>query len=331
MVDEMTKKNALSVVTATYNRKEILRMNLEHLARQTLASDTFEVVVVDDGSSDGTADMVVGMQQILPYRLRFHQQQHKGPGAAHNRGVRESESNIVLFLANDMLPTPALLESHLNIHRANPQAHVAVVGKLAESGELPQTAFQKAWDPFLGRGMEGKENLNELDFWVSNLSMKRDFFLEKGVFIEYPGPAMEDHELAYRLFRRGLKLMYCGQALAYHYHPQTLESALARVYATGKNFTVYENLVPDDAKVQEFAHVLSPRLGTNKFLKILIRDMCRLCFFNGITVPSLVIPLIKRAESDKFLEPYVRFLTRRACGYYFRKGVSAGRKERGKK
>jgi len=316
----------ISVVTATYNRKEILQMMLEHLAKQTLSAEQFEVVLVDDGSTDGTEQLVTGMRDNVPFELRFFTQEHKGPGAAHNYGVRSAKADIVLFLANDILTVPDALESHLKTHQQNPEQHIAVVGNLRESKDLPQTAFQKAWNPFDWVQMDRKDRLTELDFWISNLSMKRDFFLEKGVFLEFPEPALEDNELAYRLFKNGLKLLYCPEAVGEHYHPQTLDSALRRVYVTGKNFPVFEALVADDTTIHKFAHILSKRLDATSYCRILIRDMVRLSFFNRCTVPLLVVPLIKAAETHPFLERYVNFLTKRACGYYFRKGVSDGRK-----
>ncbi len=317
---------ALSVVTATYNRAEVLRTSLERLGEQTLPGDRFEVILVDDGSTDDTCEMVAAIQDRLPFALRFMQQpKNMGPGAAHNRGVREAEADIVLFLADDMHATPQVLEGHCRCHREHAEPHVAVVGKLCESTELPQTAFHKGWNPYKGKELDGKEELGEFDFWVSNLSMKRSFFLEHGVFKERRGPSHEDLELSYRLFKRGMRLIYCPEALAYHYHPQTIDDAVARAYAAGKAFRQYEEWVDHD-KFHRYTHVLSPRLDRKTRLKYAIREIVRSPFFNRHTVPGIVLPLIRQAETNSLLEPFVGFLANRAVGHYFRAGVREGRK-----
>ena len=92
----------LSVVTATYNRKDTLKMSLEHLSRQTLPADDFEMVVVDDGSSDGTGEMIRTLQYELPFTLRYFHQRNQGPGAANNRGAREARADLINFIADDI-------------------------------------------------------------------------------------------------------------------------------------------------------------------------------------------------------------------------------------
>ncbi len=316
----MLKKPAISVVTATFNRKEILQMAMEKLAEQTIEPNRFELVLVDDGSSDGTQSMVEELTGTLPYSIRFFSQAHKGPGAAHNLGARVAKADIILFLANDMLATPLLIASHLGMHSRNKAPNVAVVGKISESKELPQTAFHKAWDPFNGLNLDTKPVLDEFDFWVSNLSIKRRFFLQNGLFFENSEPAMEDLELAHRLFHKGMKLFYCLEAHSYHYHPQTIDSVISRVYTTGKNFHIYEKKVGHNL-CHKFAKILSPQLGPMDFSYIFCRDVLRLSISNGLTVPYFFVPLIRKAEDFPLLEPLVGFLEKRVSGYYFRKGV----------
>jgi len=323
--ERQKNKPLLSVVVATFGRKDILKTTLGKLAQQTFPMHDFELVLVDDGSTDGTIEMIKCMKDSLPYEVRFFSQQRRGPGGANNRGVREARSDLILFLADDMQAGPGTLEAHYKCHLDNPQPHVAVVGKLRESPELPQTVFHKYWDPFRGEELDGKEELEEFDFWVSNLSMKRAFFLEHGIFIEYPGPAFEDLELAHRLFKKGLKLMYCSDAPAYHYHPQTVDTVVKRAYETAKNLYMYEERVPHNAAHKK-AHLRSMRLGSGGYLAMLLRDAIRISVFNGLTVPYLVVPLIRKAETNKLIEPFVGFLIRRTMGYYIKKGYAQSRR-----
>ena len=79
----------LSVVVATYNREKVLRRTLDHLADQTLPKDRYEVLVVDDGSPDGTEAMVARFAASSPYPLKYLRHQNRGPGYSENRGIRE--------------------------------------------------------------------------------------------------------------------------------------------------------------------------------------------------------------------------------------------------
>jgi GT2 family glycosyltransferase len=321
----------VSVVMATFNRRDTLAVTLERLSTQTFPPEQFEVVLVDDGSADGTPEMIAEIQPKLPFELRyFRHSSNEGPGAAHNHGAREARAEIILFLADDMHATPPVVESHHRHHSLHTARNVAFVGKLRESKEMPQTAFQQAWNPFRGGELDGKEELGEFDFWISNLSMKRQFFLQHGVFLERTGASVEDLELSHRLFKEGMVLKYNPEALTYHYHPQTIDSAVARVYETGRNFHIYEEDVVHDEGHRSL-HVLSSRLAWPARLRVLLRDMARLSVFNRVTVPGIVIPLIRRAEDYGFLRPFVGFLTSRSMGYYFRRGVSEGRRPQARK
>ncbi len=302
---------------------------MERLAVQQAPPGNFELLVVDDGSSDGTQKMVAKMARTLPYEVRLIAQAHSGPGAAHNRGAKEARATVIHFLANDMLAIPGAVKAHWEMHQRHPQRHVAVVGDIRQSEELPPTALHRAMDPFKDWHRREKKNLGEFDFWVSNLSMKRAFFLEHGLFWEHPEPAMEDLELGNRLFRRGMKLLYCPEALAYHYHPQTIESVIQRAYVTGRNFHLYEERVPHN-KCHKFAKILSPKLEAPEYFRTLLRDMVRLSLFNGVTIPYVVVPIIRKAETNRILEASIPFLEPRVTGYYFRKGVRDGWKRKGK-
>jgi len=326
---EESKKPLLSVIIATFGRKDVLKITLEKLTKQTFSMSDFEVVVVDDGSRDGTIEMIESMKETLPYKLHCFSQERRGPGGANNRGAKEARADLILFLANDMHATPRTLEAHYEYHLENPEPHIAVVGKLQGSPELPKTAFQKRWNPFRGKGLDGKKELDEFDFWISNLSMKREFFLRNGLFLEYPAAAFEDLELASRLFKKGLKMIYHSEALTYHYHTQTVDSAIRRIYETGRNFHLYEENVHDDAFYKKYK-VLSNKMGFLSNMIVFLISLIRSSLFNRITIPYLVVPLIRKGETNRLVEPFIGFLGRRVLGYYFRKGISESRRRRQK-
>src|SRR5947209_4843962 len=126
----------LSVIIPTYNRRPILERCLGALARQTVGSEAFEVIVVDDGSSDGTLAALAEWARALPYVLRPEAQENQGPAAARNRGLAAARAPWVLFLGDDILATPALIEQHLVWHAHDPGDELAVLGFIT-------------WDPAL--------------------------------------------------------------------------------------------------------------------------------------------------------------------------------------
>lgn len=104
----------ISVVVPTYNRCRIVTRTVEALFAQSASGAEYEVIVVDDGSTDGTAD---ALRQLRPAcRFRVIAQENRGPSAARNAGYRASEANLVLFLDDDMLADPGLVAAHLAAH-----------------------------------------------------------------------------------------------------------------------------------------------------------------------------------------------------------------------
>src|SRR5262245_34490850 len=119
----------LGVVVCTYNRAGLLAGTLESLRRQSLDRRAFEVIVVDDGSTDGTAGVVAEYASALP--IRAVTQRHGGLGSAKNHGLFVTEAPIVFFMDDDDLADPDLLAQHLDAHHQHPSPSVAVLGYTA--------------------------------------------------------------------------------------------------------------------------------------------------------------------------------------------------------
>src|SRR4051812_26710425 len=102
---------AISVVVPTYNRRDIVTRSLETMFDQTISSDNYEIIVVVDGSSDGTAEALRGMKPSC--RFRIIEQENRGSAGARNTGFRAAESDLVLFLDDDMRCGRDLVFSHV--------------------------------------------------------------------------------------------------------------------------------------------------------------------------------------------------------------------------
>ncbi len=223
----------LSVVIPTFNRGALLVQGLQALAGQCEAGET-EVIVVDDGSDDGSLGLVQRWALEAPMPVTLLRQPHRGPAAARNRGLAASRGRIVLFLGDDVRASPGLVEAHVRHHEAFPAEEVAVLGRVTWAPDMrvtplmrwlehggPQFCYDRITDPM---------HVPPDFFWTANVSAKRRFVVDAGGFDErFPGAAFEDVELGVRLAGRGLTLHFEPRALGYHYHPMTLGASLARM------------------------------------------------------------------------------------------------------
>ena len=109
----------LSVVIATHNRREMLRRCLDALAAQSQDPASFEVLIADDGSSDGTAEMVEGLE--MPFALRVLRLEKGGKSAALNAAIAAGPAPVCLFIDDDVVASPELVAGHLAAHREDPR------------------------------------------------------------------------------------------------------------------------------------------------------------------------------------------------------------------
>jgi glycosyltransferase involved in cell wall biosynthesis len=135
----------LSVIVATHNRRELLRRCLESLAAQTTDLATFEVIVADDGSSDGTAETVEGF--AAPYHLRLLRLSKRGQAAAQNAAIEAAAAPICLFLDDDVVASPQLVAAHIAGHREHPRTIGigALTQVLSASEDWFSETFSRGW------------------------------------------------------------------------------------------------------------------------------------------------------------------------------------------
>lgn len=236
-----------SVIIPTHNRADMLGEVLAALERQENAPP-FDVVVVDDGSSDLTAERFSRFETPLSYR--FVRQENRGPAAARNRGVLESRATRVALLGDDTVPAPGWLAAHHQAWvRLGSEPQRAVIGYTVWHPRMKQTAFLRYINEYgLQFGYALIEQPDEVPFnffYTSNLSLSKEMLLAEPFDLRFPYAAWEDIEASYRMFKRGLKLAYTPLAVVAHDHPTDLARFAARQEKAGYSAVVFYRLHPE--------------------------------------------------------------------------------------
>jgi glycosyltransferase involved in cell wall biosynthesis/GT2 family glycosyltransferase len=231
---------AISVVIPTYNRREQLRGALVGLAGQTGLTEPPEVVVVSDGSSDGTDEFLQSPECPLP--VVAVRQDNAGPAAARNRGIREATGDLVLFIDDDVVPAPDLLAAHLRHHVASGDDDTVVIGPMITPTDEVLSPWVRWEQDMLYKqyaAMErGEWEATARQFYTANASIARRHLVAAGGFDEAFRRA-EDVELAYRLADRGLRFTFAKDAVVDHHAERSFVSWLDIAGQYGRNDVIF--------------------------------------------------------------------------------------------
>ena len=228
---------SISVVIPTHNRAGLLSKHLRLLAGQSLGEDRFEVIVVADGCSDDTANIVRELE--LPYQLTVLEESPGiGASAARNRGALLAIANVLLFLDDDMEPSRQLLCVHLQAHEQLPGG--VVLGYFPmQSPEERETVFTKWARLWWAEGFKRRQDpAYRFSFWdlcTGNTSIAKTAFEGAGGFDETIGKtgAGEDYELGYRLIRNRIPFQFVREAASVHHSSVSWKSHFHRAEQEG--------------------------------------------------------------------------------------------------
>ncbi len=295
---------SFSVVIPTFERPGTLARVLDALARQQGPPD-FEVVVVDDGSRDRTPRLLEAYRP--PYPFRFLSQPNAGPAAARNRGVEMAKGERILFLGDDTVPEPGLAAAHARAHAA-PRPHpIAVLGYTTWPRERRVSPFLHHINEYglqFGYGLIGdSESVPFNFFYTSNISLPRATLLEVGLFdTTFPHAAWEDIEIAYRMTKRGLRIVYRPEAVARHHHEISFASFRRRQGSSGESAAVFYEKHPELADFLGVQEALAFDEGT--------AIAARLRAFWAGLAERWDLPGSRRAVDRVLREDYLRGLRR---------------------
>ena len=210
-----------SIIIPTFNGASRIGNCLDSLMEQT-AGRNIEILVVDDGSTDNTANVVRGYSSV-----RLVSQANAGPASARNRGALEAQGKILLFTDDDCVPMPDWLEAMLGPFKDADVVGVKGIYRTHQKSLAARFVQIEYEDKY--RLMAGLSSIDFIDTYSAGF--RRDRFLEMaGYDTSFPVACAEDVELSYRMSARGWKMKFVPAAIVYHTHPDTLSRYLKKKY-----------------------------------------------------------------------------------------------------
>jgi len=200
----------VTIVIATHNRRDILERSLECLFRQDYPKDQYEIIVVDDGSSDGTQKMIEEKSPSCGLKYLKHKKR-RGQSKAKNLGINHAQGEVIIFIDDDVFCPPQFIKEHMKYHKK--YDNVIVDGPAINTDRTDNLFDDKK-----------KRFLAFLDFFgasfiTSNTSCKKDSLIKAGGFDEEFGKRFgwQDRELGFRLRKMGLKRKKNRRAYVFHF------------------------------------------------------------------------------------------------------------------
>jgi GT2 family glycosyltransferase len=213
----------ISVVIPAYNAEALISKCLDSLLKQTIDQTKYEIIVVDDGSTDATADVVQSFENV-----RLIKQNNQGPAAARNNGAANAKGDIILFTDSDCVPAINWIEEM--IRPFNDDAEIVGVKGIYKTDQKELIAR------FVQAEYEDKYDVLKRDQYIDfvdtySAGFKRKVFIEFGGYdTSFPVACAEDVELSFRMFSRGYKMVFNPNAVVSHRHPATLTGYLKKKY-----------------------------------------------------------------------------------------------------
>ena len=227
----------ISVVIPTCNRCESLERTLRSLFDQDIERDRYEIIVIVDGSEDGTTEMLRSLR--CPTELRTFSQENRGQAAARNVGWKIARGDFILFLDDDMLCDNLLLKSHLSSHES--RENLVVFGWTPLAEESPYSPFLAEFRETARRdfkrlfSQQSEPSFADDVMVCSNTSLARKALVALGGYDENFFRWYEDRDLGIRLLEAGFSFKFEPLAIARHFLTKAPKTAICNQFWCGRS------------------------------------------------------------------------------------------------
>jgi glycosyltransferase involved in cell wall biosynthesis len=245
----------ISTILCTHNRSQYLRLALESMSNQSLAPEQHELIIVNDGSTDDTDQVVLNFADEAPMSVQFLQETGVGLSRARNRGISLARGSWVAFLDDDAIAAPDWLEALLEVADSQPDAGVVggQIRPIWPPGGQPSWYASEFGGHFslLYHGPGIHEMPEEKHLYGTNVAFRRSALDQVGLFSPKLGRigqrllASEELELVDRLRKGGHQVWYTSKAVVLHHvPPERLRWTylLRRSYEHGISGIVYADI-----------------------------------------------------------------------------------------
>jgi len=322
---------SLSIVIPVYNGAETLPGCLQALLAQTLPADQCEVIVVDDGSTDNTAEVARG------FGVRVISQPNAGPAAARNRGAEAAQGDILLFTDADCIPAPDWA-SRMAAAFTGPGGSAELAEVVVGAKGVYRTRQQELVARFVQAEYEDRYDrmrvLEAIDFVDTySAGYRRDVFLASGGFdTSFPTASVEDQEFSFRLTETGHRLVFVPDAQVFHIHDHTLGEYARRKFWIGywkvrvmrehPDKLVRDSHTPQVLKLQMGLAALGALLAVGGILSWWLQ-LAGLVAWAALLLSGLpfLIKLLRRDPAVMLVAPLLLFVRAWALGLGFLVGL----------
>jgi glycosyltransferase involved in cell wall biosynthesis len=263
---------SFTIVIPTYQRRDSVCAVVAALSRQTYKGE-FVVVVVVDGSTDGTADALAKVS--CPFPLRIVEQPNRGAASARNRGAANASGEILLFLDDDMIAEPDLLEQHARMYRAGADA---VTGDMPLHADSPKGFLWK--DLAMSVDWDRDAPATAFDIFTGQLSVRRSAFEHLGGFDESftTGGGYGNEDLDF-----GVKLV---EAFKVRHNADAVTRQLSRVqprqFMRRARLLAQADLRFAEKHPQLASQLFDNRGASQRMVRVLYRPISRIPFFSTV-------------------------------------------------
>ena len=291
----MESASTVSVIIPTYNRRDSLLRALRSIEEQTLPMAQLEVIVVDDGSTDDTKTVV---DQKFPFALRYLQQKNQGATAARNYGARTCQSDILVFIDDDVTIAPQTLEAF--IEKFNRESKILVMGTINKRSDVKPTVYTQVVltmsDHSLTTNAKGEFHFTDCNSEL--LACRRGDFFEIGMFQDptagHGWPNWDDVDLGYRAHLKGFRLVGAKHAVAEHWDYSISDRVMAckRFFRAARSAVWLFHRHPGLQPLIPMLHDKTPVVWGKDPLGLILRKLAR----GIVSSPPLLGSLAKLAD-----------------------------------
>lgn len=308
----------ISIIIPAYNSEKTIGKTIESLLKQNYSKKNYEIIIVDDGSSDNTQDTILKFKQV-----RLIKQNHKGPATARNLGATNAKGAILLFTDAD-----CVLDKNWIKEMVKPFTNPEIIGVSGTYKTLNNDNFMAR---FIGYEIEERHERMKRQKFIDfigtfSAAYRKKIFLKFGGFdTRFKTSSGEDPELSYRIDKAGLKMVFQPKAIVFHPHPNSLWKYLKQKYkrAVWRNLMYWgkhkEKIMSDSYTSKSmFLQIFLSGLVFLIFLSLIILKFSitfsSLLFFVSLFTLTIIFNikfltfLLRKEKTIAFLSPFILIL-----------------------